>query len=219
MGESLPSNQESIPARTPEFRLGENIPSKQIGLDAELPIRQAFDENPGKGIALLFQMYYPQLCSHVLRFVSSKAIAEDLVSDIFYEFHSQGLYRSVQTSFRAYLFASIRHRAFDYVRTEMKRQTSLENAAAVSVNDAQNPDSITQYEDLYHDVQIAINSMPHKRRQIYLMNRFEGKKSHEIADELDLSARTVEAHLYQAFRQLRDALRDKWLILAVLFIY
>ncbi|MFN8343845.1 MAG: RNA polymerase sigma-70 factor [Spirosomataceae bacterium] len=217
MEDLLPPNQENIPTRPPEFKLGKTLPSKQIGLDTELPIRQAFEENPTTGIALLFRMYYPQLCSHALRFVSSKAIAEDLVSDIFYEFHSQGLYRSVQTSFRAYLFASIRHRAFDYVRTEMKRQTSLENAAAVSVNDAQNPDSITQYEDLYHDVQSVINSMPLKRRQIYLMNRFEGKKSHEIADELELSTRTVEAHLYQAFRQLRDTLRDKWLIVVMLF--
>ena len=81
--------------------------------------------------------------------------------------------------------------------------------------EAQSPDSITQYEDLYHDVQNVINAMPIKRRQIYLMNRFEGKNSLEIADKLSISARTVETHLYQAVRQLREALRDKWLAVMV----
>ena len=45
--------------------------------------------------------------------------------------------------------------------------------------------------------------MPLKRRQIYVMHRFEGKKYQEIADELTLSLRTVEAHVYQAMRQIR----------------
>ena len=94
----------------------------------------------------------------------------------------------------------------------MRRQTSLESANFVALNDEFSPDSITQYDDLYHDVQTAIGAMPIKRKQIYLMNRFEGKKSNDIAQELNLSTRTVEAHLYQAAIFLRNALKDKWLI-------
>jgi len=78
----------------------------------------------------------------------------------------------------------------------------------------QSPDSITQYEELYHDVENAINAMPLKRRQIYVMHRFEGKKYQEIATELNLSLRTIEAHLFQAMRQIRNTLKDKWLLIA-----
>ena len=188
-----------------------------LEIDTELSIKKAFETNPDLGISLLFRAYYAQLCSHALRFVSSKAIAEDLVSDIFYEFHSQSLYLNINTSYRAYLYSSTRNRAFDYVRKEMKRQTSLENAAFVSISENLQPDSITHYDDFCHDVQKTIDSMPVKRRQIYLMNRFEGKKIQEIAEELDISSRTVEAHLYQAFKYLRNALRDKWLIILFSF--
>ncbi len=184
-----------------------------LEIDIELSIKKAFEVDSNVGISLLFKLYYAQLCSHALRFVSSKAIAEDLVSDIFYEFHSQSLYVNINTSYRAYLYSSTRNRAFDYVRKEMRRQTSLENAAFVSISENLQPDSITQYDDFYQDVQKTIDSMPVKRRQIYLLNRFEGKKNQEIAEELGVSSRTVEAHLYQAFKYLRNALRDKWLII------
>jgi len=190
---------------------------KPTVLDSELMIRRAFETDADTGIAMLFQQYYPMLCSHAVRYVSSKAIAEDIVSDIFYEFHSRHLYKTVTTSFRAFLFTSVRHRAFDYVRNEMQRNTSLDNASHLSISSTQEPDSIIQYEELYHDLEKAINDMPLKRRQIYVMHRFEGKKYQEIATELDLSLRTIESHLYQAIRQIRKTLQDKWLILILPF--
>ncbi|MEZ4905265.1 MAG: RNA polymerase sigma-70 factor [Spirosomataceae bacterium] len=186
--------------------------------DPELMIRRAFETDADTGIAMLFQQYYSMLCSHAVRYVSSKAIAEDIVSDIFFEFHSRHLYNTITTSFRAFLFTSVRHRAFDYVRNEMKRNTSLENATHLSVSATQEPDAIIQYEELYHDLEKAINEMPLKRRQIYVMHRFEGKKYQEIATELNLSLRTIEAHLYQALKQIRKTLQDKWLILIFLFL-
>ena len=213
MNKSLPNSQDN--ENGTQSWQGKNASAKQVTIDPEQPIRRSFEVSPNEGMAMLFKRYYPQLCSHALRFVASKAVAEDLVSDIFFEFHSQSIYLNVQSSYRAYLFASVRHRAFDYVRREMKRQTSLDSATMIQLNEAQSPDSITQYEDLYHDVQNVINAMPIKRRQIYLMNRFEGKNSLEIADKLSISARTVETHLYQAVRQLREALRDKWLAVMV----
>lgn len=185
---------------------------------SETLIRKAFEENPNEGIQSLFHCYHSLLCSHAVRFVSSKAIAEDIVSDIFYEFHSRELYLTVTTSFRAYLFASVRNRAFDYVRREMRRNNSLEYASHLSIQPAQEPDSITQYEDLCHDVEAAIDAMPVKRRQIYIMHRFDGRKSLEIANELGVSVRTVEAHLYQALRQLKEQLSTKWFLLLLLFL-
>ena len=213
--ENSPKLYEDNPLNNPliNLRLVKHKLPIPLEIDTELMIKKAFSEDTNTGMAMLFSVYYPPLCSHALRFVSSKAIAEDLVSDIFYEFHSKNIYENINTSFRAYLFTAIRNRAFDFVRTEMRRQTSLENASFVAIHEEMNPDSITQYDELYQDVQNAISSMPIKRKQIYLMNRFDGKKSNDIATELNLSTRTVEAHLYQATLFLRNTLKHKWLIM------
>ncbi|RYD60856.1 MAG: RNA polymerase sigma-70 factor [Verrucomicrobiaceae bacterium] len=188
-----------------------------VALDAERLIHKAFEQNPDSGIALLFQHYYQSLCSHVVRFVSSKEIAEDIVSDIFYEFHVGRVYLTITTSYRAFLFTAVRNRAFDYVRAEMKRSTSLDQAERLSFPSEQQPDSVTQFEELYHDVEKAIDAMPMKQRQVYVMHRFEGRKYAEIAQELNLSLRTVEVHMYRAIRHVRAFLKDKWLILLFSF--
>ena len=210
-GPNRPKSAELRPRVNPVF-ISETDLSEKL-------IQQAFQAGADEGIQRLFHCYHALLCSHAVRFVSSRAIAEDIVSDIFYEFHVRQLHQTITTSYRAYLFASVRNRAFDYVRREVRCNASLEQADHVSLPSAQEPDSITHYEDLYRDVEIAIDAMPVKRRQIYLMHRFEGKKTLEISGELGVSIRTVEAHLYQALRQMREQLRSKWFLLALLLVH
>ncbi len=189
-----------------------------LPLGPETLIGQAFAKNTNEGMAALFRHYYPVLCSHAVRYVSSKAIAEDIVSDILFEFHSQHRYQTITTSFRAYLFMSVRNRAFDYVQAEMRRSLSLDDCTDLAIAPTEQPDAITQVDELYHDLQRAINALPLKRRQTYIMHRFEGKKYTEIAAELGLSLRTVEAHSYQAMRQIRAAMHAKWIGLIILFL-
>ncbi|CAN5506730.1 RNA polymerase sigma-70 factor [Spirosoma endophyticum] len=218
MGQVLPLTQRQgigqLPSLTPE-----EVPhdsADKASWDTELFLRNTFQQDVESGISLLFRQYYAMLCSHAVRYVSSKAIAEDIVSDIFYEFQAESRYQTITSSYRAYLFTAVRNRAFDHVRAEMRHTTSLDNAELIPAHITQSPDSITQYEELYHDVENAINAMPLKRRQIYVMHRFEGKKYQEIATELNLSLRTIEAHLFQAMRQIRNTLKDKWLLIACL---
>ena len=40
--------------------------------------------------------------------------------------------------------------------------------------------------------------MPEQRRKIFRMSRTQEKSNQEIADELDISIRTVERHIYLA---------------------
>ena len=127
------------------------VPEAVLAFDAETMIRRAFSENTNAGMAALFRHYYSALCSHAVRFVSSKAIAEDIVSDVLFEFHSQLRHEVITTSFRAYLFKSVRHRAFDCVQAELRRGGSLDKAAHLSIDPTQQPDAITQYDELYQD--------------------------------------------------------------------
>lgn len=208
---------EKIRFRGPALENEESL--LQIAAESEMLLKKAFQTDANEGITLLFRWYYKPLCSHAIRYVSSKEIAEDIVSDIFYKFHSEHLYQGIDTSFRAYLFTAVRYRSFDYVRAEMKRNTSIQYADYVALQPDEQPDHITQYEELSQDVENAINTLPIKRRKIYIMHRFEGKKYQEIASELNLSLRTVEAQMYQALHQVRKIIKAKWLFLMFIFIH
>jgi RNA polymerase sigma-70 factor (family 1) len=192
-----------------------HLPGVSDSLDPEFFIRRIFETDPRLGCELLFRHYYQPMCSHAVKLLYAKAVAEDLVSEIFYQFYANGTFREITSSYRAYLYKTVRHRAYNYLRREMTRTTDL--TALESHCDETNlqPDLITQYEELYHDVEKAIGALPPQCRRIYLMNRFEGRKYAEIAEELQLAPKTVEVQIRKASHFLRNLLKRKWTTLFV----
>lgn len=189
---------------------GRSEPEAVWIVDSERFIRKAFDDDARLGCELLFRQYYTPLCSHAVRYLASQAIAEDLVAQVFCDFYEEKTFQHIATSYRAYLYKTVRHRAFNYLRLALRRDTGLEEVTYRSTPESQQPDVLAHYEELRRDVERAIQNLPLHRRKVYLMNRFEGKKYQEIADELNISVRTVEVQIRQASHHLREILKEKW---------
>jgi RNA polymerase sigma-70 factor (family 1) len=188
----------------------DNHSEETVVYNNETLIRRAFEQNMQRGCELLYRQYYVPLCSHAVRFVYSQEIAQDIVQDVFCRFYTDNTFARITTSYRAYLYKTVRNRAYNYLRWELNRQAELEQVTSLPSDEGQQPDGVTQFEELYHDVEAAINALPVQRRNIYLMNRFEGKKYAEIAAELSISPRTVEVQIRRASHYIRDLLKDKW---------
>lgn len=185
--------------------------------DNELFIRKAFESDPKFGCELLYRHYYQALCSHATRFVYSRSIAEDLVSDIFCQFYQKGTFKEISSSYRAFLYKSVRNKAYNYLRLEAKRSMELDQAYESNSEAAcQQPDSVVQYEELRQQVETTIGSLPPQCRKIFLMHRFEDKKYAEIAEALHLSPRTVEVQIRKASHFVREVLSRNWILLAIL---
>ena len=65
-----------------------------------------------------------------------------------------------------------------------------------------------EYDELVDRLQAAMNKIPEKCREIFELNRFEGKRYKEIAEELNLSLKTVENQMGKALKILRNELGD-----------
>lgn len=186
----------------------------------ELFIRKAFEQDPSKGCELLFREYYGPLCSHAVRFVYSREVARDLVSDVFYTFWHKELYRQVTTSYRAYLYAIVRHRSLNYLQREFGHESGLLDLESAELEQpqcsvtSQTPEDILHYDELLHRIEEVICRMSPQNQKVFMMNRFEGKKYQLIADELQITLKTVEAHMSKALASLRKALKPDslWLL-------
>lgn len=182
-----------------------------VGSDTEFFTRQAFAESPQKGCELLFRRYHQALCSHAVRYVYSRETAEDLVSDVFCKFWKTKAYENITSSYRYYLFRSVRNEAYNYLRLEFQGLDDIETALVQEEAFSQRPDQIMQFEEVLHKVEDLVAGLPPQCRKVFLLSRFEGKKYQDIATEMGLSPKTVEVHIVKALSIVRKGLKNYWL--------
>jgi RNA polymerase sigma-70 factor (ECF subfamily) len=61
--------------------------------------------------------------------------------------------------------------------------------------------------ELAHQIKAAINTLPEKCREIFVLSRFSDMKYKEIASKLNLSPKTVERQVSIALEKLRQTLK------------
>lgn len=186
-------------------------------------IVKTFNESPQKGFDLLFRKYYTNLCNHAIRFVYSKEIAEDIVAEVFTNFWQNKVYENITTSYRSYLYTSVRYRAYNTIKLEINRTTNLEN------NDLDNqysdnsvvlqPDEILHFHELTKRLDVAIQHLPQQSRKAFQLNRLEGKKYSEVAHEMEITVSAVERLISRALAKIREELKSEWILGTTIFLF
>ncbi|GAB2564447.1 RNA polymerase sigma-70 factor [Spirosoma areae] len=173
-------------------------------VDNEHIVRAAFANSPQQGFEALFRLYYRPLCSHAVRFVYTREVAEDIVGEVFYQLWKTASYATVKHTYRTYLYAAVRHRAYNYLRdefTDSRTSVSLDSVDETVL--AETPQTLIEYDETFQRLEKIIHELPPQCQRVFLMSRFENRKNQEIADELGLALKTVEAHMARALHQLR----------------
>lgn len=175
-------------------------------------LKNIFETDPKAGCELLFRKYYGPLCSHASRYVYSKEIAEDIVSEVFYSFWRDQSYQKITVSYHIYLFKAVRYRVQNYLRWEMTKSRRSSDSYENDLTDYHpSPAEVVQFDELHRKIEQTIERLPPQCKRAFLLNRFEGKKYAEVADELNIGIKTVETHISKALSILRTALKDEWM--------
>jgi RNA polymerase sigma-70 factor (ECF subfamily) len=151
---------------------------------------------------LLFMKYYPKVKCFITYFVKTEAIAEELSQDIFEYIWVNKEYLADIKSLNAYLFHIAKNKSINYLNHKR-----IEEDYALSYTELTQEYSIE--EELYAKefellIQLTVEKMPEQRRRIFEMSRTKNLKNSEIAEELNISKKTVENHLNLALKQLRE---------------
>lgn len=102
----------------------------------------------------------------------------------------------------------MRNRCLNYLRDNKKFDHGILELEGLDRghNYAEQDHMVTQ--ELKLKIDTTINDLPDKCREVFLKNRMENKKYQEIADELGISVKTVEAQMSKALRILREKLSE-----------
>lgn len=177
-------------------------------IDSETLLQKTFDQDPQQGCAMLFRMYYAPLFSHAIRFVYSKPVAEDIVAEVFCRFWEERIFQKINISYRAYLFKTVRHRAYDYVKFELSKKSRSETFESNQASS--NPDEILQYDELHQLLEETIDRLPQRCKKVFVLSRMENKQYADIARELGISVKAIEGHISRALRILRTKVNHDW---------
>lgn len=155
----------------------------------------------------LFTDFFAPLCVYAHRFVEDLSISEDLVQDVFFNLWKNRKSLEIRTSTRNFLVTNVKNSCIDYLR---RKEVEARYTAAQS----QNSDSMYDTEDLYiiseleENINKALAKLPDKIRIVFEMNRFQDLTYAEIAQQKEISVKTVEAYMTKALKHLREELKD-----------
>lgn len=155
-----------------------------------------------------FNELYPPLVIFAQKYIVNIHECEGIVQDVFVKYwHNVQDSKKAKIDQKAYLYRSVYNKCIDKIRhnsVEQKRIKGYLNSQ----------DEYTDIKDLIAESELklkiekSINKLPNQCRKIFLMSR-EGELTYkQIAQELDISVKTVEAHIGKALRHIRKQLSE-----------
>ena len=160
----------------------------------------------------LYLMYYPKLVRFAKEFVVLEEDAENITQDVFTDLWERRDAIDHIENVNAYLFRLVRNRCLDYLKHKVFEQKYAENVQAsfeIELNlklqslDRFDVSDISEGNEMERLVRDAINSLPKRCRDIFLLSRRKGLKYREISEKLGISVNTVECQMGIALKKLR----------------
>ena len=155
---------------------------------------------------VLFRYYYPGLVIFAMRYIHTKEEAEEVVQDIFLKLWADHEHLHIHTSFRDYLFTSVKNKCLDRMKHKKVRER-FENTAQQYPNEITNYDIFVEQE-LRDIIKATLEQLPTECRKVFVLNRIQNLKYKEIANKLGISVKTVENQISKALKIFRNALKD-----------
>lgn len=166
--------------------------------------------------SFLVETYNQKLCLYALSLANDKDIAEDIVQNVFIKTWEKRNKLKPELSIKSYLYKSVYNEFIDQNR-KMQSVTALEKKYIEELDSLMEIDE-DRMEKLLLLVRQEIEKLPPKCKRIFSMSKEEGLSNIEISERLNISLKTVEAHITKGFMRIRNKMSTKYQIDPLLFL-
>jgi len=154
----------------------------------------------------LFEATHVGLLRYAWRLLGEEESARDVVQTAFIRLWKGRSSLDPEKSVRALLYATVRNLAFNQIRDEQRRRALLAEAYGTEQHYAPEQDHEIDSEALSVRIGEWIAEMPPRRREAFVLSRFDQLSHHEIARVMNLTPNTVNSHIMLALKHLRERL-------------
>ena len=164
----------------------------------------------GKDLKRLFVAHRRELQAYLTVRLRDREMAADLTQETFLRFAEQGA-RSAVLHDRSYLYRTAQNLAIDHLRRANRHRTDsvAHEAIAEIPADLPGPEEITAGRERLDCLRAAIQELPERTRQIFVLHRLEELTYDQVADRLGISESSVQKHLAKALQHVMRRLKPQ----------
>lgn len=151
----------------------------------------------------LFSEYYNYLYNYIYKLSGNAAISEDVVQETMIKIWEKKEHILITVSLKSYLFKSCHNQFLMHLRKEKKRLDVLDKVRW-EVLFEMNVEGSDEYELRLDKLHKLIDRLPPRCREVFVKSKFEKKKYKEIAMDMGISIKAVEAQMTKALHFLRE---------------
>jgi RNA polymerase sigma-70 factor (ECF subfamily) len=178
---------------------------------------RAIKEGNQIAFEMIFKTHYKPLCHYAHSFLNDKNEAEEVVQTTFIKIWEKKNELSVQSSLKAYLYSMVRNGCLNVIKHEKVKQLHAKWHVQETERSRELVEEKVLSNDLESKIYLAMKALPEQCRLVFQLSRFEELKYQEIADQLQISVKTVENQMGKALKIMRTQLKE-YLPLYVLFL-
>ena len=186
--------------------------------DEEQFIFQRMVEGDKEAFRFFFEKYYTDLCNFVNIYLNDPITTEDIVQDIYVYFWNKKENIRIETSVKSYLLKASKNKSLNYLRDKKARLVIQNKLAEESETSYEIPVISEDNHRLQEIIKKAVESLPEKCREIYILSKEKKLTYNEISNELGISVKTVENQMGNALKKMREFLRPYHDELFILFL-
>jgi len=161
----------------------------------EKEILLAFIQGDKKAFENLYSLYWKQVYNFACLYITTTEDVEEVVQDVFLKLWNAREMICVDRNFKGYLFIVTRNIIFNESKRKINERAYQETVLNVLENESFDLESEIDANDLKSYIDLLIEEMPPRRKEIFILSRKEHLSYKEIAERLSISDRTVEKQI------------------------
>lgn len=183
---------------------------------AEIDHFKAITEGDETAFEMIFKTHYQSLCNYAFTFLQDRDEAEETVQSTFLTIWEKRKSIQIQTSLKSYLYRAVRNTCLNAIKHSKIKQKHVEEVMFTSEQSHEGVAQSVISSELDQKIGTALMALPEQCRLIFKLSRFEDLKYSEIADQLNISVKTVENQMGKALKIMREQLKEYLPILIIL---
>ncbi|MCJ8208090.1 RNA polymerase sigma factor [Mucilaginibacter sp. RS28] len=153
---------------------------------------------------IIYDRYSERIFQNTLRLTRSREISEELLQEAFYRIWDKRAQIDPDKPFKAYLFRIAENLAYDHFRKVAKDRRLSEKLLQTAADCYEHIDDLIEAKEYNELLTAAINGLPERRREVFILCKLDGKSYHEVSKMLGISEATINDHIVKATRFLKE---------------